>query len=162
MFQYAEADLNGLIDSGTITTLSPGPSYPEYPTRFLNDPQSSKDGNPIIQVPLADDRPRRWTWARYWGTVPGYTQLYSDLLQLQFNLRLKETPAKSEWVFLKEDVSNNWGKLEFSGGTWTLNEDFIRVKVIDVSQNVASHGGIVQYTDMYIEFLVDDSTFNVF
>jgi hypothetical protein len=162
-FQYAEADINGIIDSGTMTTLSPGPTYIEYPdTRFINTTHVSRDGNPVVQAALKDGRIRSWVWARYRPTVPRYDELFEEILQLQAKLRTNEDPVKSEWVFLKEDVTENFGKLNFSGGIWSYVADYMRVKVIDVTQNVASEGGIVRYDITRLTFVIDDDNFNIY
>jgi hypothetical protein len=161
-FQIAESQTGGIIDSGTIATLSPGPTYVEYPTKFDNTIRFSKDGNPTIQAPLKDARVRHWVWRRYRPTVPGYENLFSQLLQLQYKLRLTEDTPKPPWVFLKEDVSENFSPLQFSGGTWSVLDDFVRVKVVDVTQNVARQGGIVIYEETRLSFVVDDSNWNTF
>jgi hypothetical protein len=161
-FYYAEANDSGLINSGTMTLLSPSPTYVEYPNKFETTVHVSRDGNAIVQAPMKDSRSRSWVWAGYRATVPGYESLFSELLQLHYKLRQNETPAKTPWVFLKEDVSNNLGVLEFAAGTWSVNEDYVRVKVIDVTQNVASQGGIVKYGDTRLTFVIDDASWNHF
>ena len=161
-FYYAEADGDGLIDSGTMTELSPGPTFPRYPERFNTTVHTSRDGNPVTQAPLKDKSERHWVWEGYKPTVPGYTNVFEELLQLQYKLRLTESPPKSPWVFLKEDVTENFGKLVFGGGLWTFSADYIRVKVTNVSQNVSPQGGVVRYGDMKMTFYVDDATFNLF
>lgn len=160
-FQYAEADIDGLIDSGTITTLSPGPTYVEYPdTRFETTVHISADGNPVTQASMKDSRTRKWIWARYRPIVPRYEDTFNDLLQLHYKLRLNA--SKSPWVFLKEDVTENFGKLVYGGGVWSFTADFIRVKVIDVTQNVAPQGGTVIYGTTELTFVIDDAAWNMF
>ncbi|MBU8921010.1 MAG: hypothetical protein KOO63_04225 [Bacteroidales bacterium] len=161
-FYVAEADSAGLINLGTASLLTPGPTYPDYPNRFETTTHVSQDGNVVVQAPLKDERIRHWVWKNYRYTVNRYPALFSQLLQLHYKLRLQEDTPKSPWVFLKEDVSNNFGKLEFAAGVWTLNEDYIRVKVVDVTQNVAHEGGNVKYDETRLSFVIDDNTWNVF
>lgn len=160
-FQYALADANGLMDSGTIATLSPGPTFTEYPTeQFKTTIHVSVDGNPVTQSFVKDDRPRKWVWQNYRETVPGYTSMYNSLLQLHYKLRL--LAGDSPWVFLKEDVTDMFGKYEYAGGTWSFTSGWIRVKVIDVFQEIRQRGGRVVYDTSGITFVIDDSTFNMF
>lgn len=93
-FFIAESDLAGLIVSGTIVQLSPGPTFVDYPEKFANEIRFSKDGNPIIQSPLKDSRPRQWIWTRYRDSVKGYISLYNQLLNYQYKLRTKFFPCQ--------------------------------------------------------------------
>lgn len=161
-FQIAEADLTGVIDSGTIYTLYPGPTYVDYPPRFEHNVRVSRDGNPIIQAPLSDGRVRKWVWQRYRFDTPRYTTLFNKILNLQYKLRLLATPAKSEYVFLKEDVSENLSPLAWGGGVWAESDGWIRVKVTNVTQNVAHQGGKVIYEETVMEFVIADPTWNTF
>jgi len=161
-FWTASADTAGLIDSGTIEILSPAPTYVEYPDRFDHTIKDSQDGNPVIQAPLVDNRPRRWIWTRYRPDTRQYSTTFDKLWNLHWKLRLEATPAKSEWVYLKEDVTGNLDKRVWNAGQWEHQNDFVRVKVVDVTQNVAREGGTVKYDETVLEFLIDDSAWTNF
>jgi len=161
-FQIAEADLNGQLDSGTIATLSPGPTFVRYPERFEHTLHVSVDGNPAIQAPMADGRVRSWVWRRYRYDTPKYEGLYNQLLNLQYSLRLKATPSKNEHVFVKEDVTENLSKLNWTGSVWEHLTDWVRVKVTNVTQNVAEQGGKVIYEETKMDFVISDTNWNTF
>ena len=52
-FQVAGADLFGNIDSGTIRSLSPGPSVVQYPDFFDQKGLVTKDGRVVMSRPDA-------------------------------------------------------------------------------------------------------------
>jgi len=161
-FSIAEADSVGAIMSGTISTLTPGPSLVEYPERFTNDVRYSKDGNPIIQAPLKDGRPRSWIWKRYRNTVPKYSTLYNQLLNYQYHLRQLATPPKSPWVYVRDTETNNLSFRQWNGTTWTEINTWVRVKVIMVTQQVGEGGGPAVYDTTTFTFVIDDPAWNGF
>ena len=160
-FHYAEADLNGLINSGTITDIHPHPLFVDYPNTFENISFTSKDGNALVQHGDSDGRTRRWVWRGYSTDTPGYAKLVDSLLQLQFSLRESLLTVKSPWVFLKEDVTGNLNKVVLSGTTWIESPDYVRVKVLSVSETVRGSGN-VKYDTMELAFKIDDDTWNRF
>ena len=160
-FHYAEADLNGLINSGTITDIHPHPVSVAYPETFENTSLTSKDGNALVQHGDADSRIRQWIWRGYSSDTPGYTRLIDSLLQLQSSLREKLSTPKSPWIFLKEDVTGNLNKLVLSGVTWIESVDYVRVKVLSVTETI-TRSGIVKYDTTTLSFKIDDDTWNRF
>lgn len=160
MFQYAEATLLGVINSGTITQLSPAPTTVEYPINFDHKTTPASDARVVINPSLLDSRARRWVWRRYRPSVNNYESMYNILLNFQHKLR--EQAGKSPFVFLKEDISKNLDRLNLNGVVWERQADFVRVRVVDVSQHVAGEGGNVTYDSTVMEFIIDDSVWNVF
>jgi hypothetical protein len=162
MFRIASADLNGIIDSGTIETLSPGPTFVEYPESFDNNPVVSQDGNVVVQAPIKDSRPRHWVWQNYKFDIPRYDALYVKLYNLQTKLRVGASPAKSEWVFLYEDVTDELSTRAWGGTEWTKSPAWVRVKVFNVTRQIRRSGGKVTYDDTRLSFIIDDATWNAF
>ena len=161
-FHVAEADSLGLIMSGTMVQLVPGPTYVEYPPKFTNEVRFSKDGAPIVQSPLKDGRPRTWIWRRYRSKVPGYDALYNRLLNYQHRLRETSTPPKSPWVWIRDTESGNLTYKQWDGTKWIEVETWVRVKVTLVSQNIAQQGGPAVYEDTVFQFVIDDPAWNLF
>lgn len=148
--------------SGTITQLFPGPTYVVYPEKILSTIKSSKDGNPIIQAPVKDPRPRMWVWKRYRDSVPGYSDLYNKLLNYMYKLRISSIPVKSAWVYLRETETKNLTKFQWNGTKYVEISDWVRVKVVNVSQEIAQQGGYAVYDSTTLTFHIDDPTFNGF
>ncbi len=161
-FHFAYATGAGLIDSGSMTDLHPHPITVDYPPTFEKTSLQSKDGNAIVQRGSADTRIRRWVWPGMTLTTPRYAKLFEQLLTLQVSLRERFTPPESPWVFLKEDVTGELNKLTLSGQTWVEQSDYIRVKVVSVTEKLASKGGNVKYASVEIAFYIDDDTWNRF
>ena len=161
-FWIAEADTSGNIASGTISLLNPGPTFVRYPEKFTYETRHAKDGNTIIQIPLKDGRERSWVWTRYRSSVPKYDTLYNELLNYHHRLRETSTPAKSPWVWVKDTESGNLTYKEWSGGTWIEVETWVRVKVIQVTQNIAQQGGFAVYDETILTFVIDDNVWNLF
>lgn len=161
-FSVAESDLNGAIISGTISVLTPGPTYVRYPEKFTNEVRYSKDGNPIIQSPLKDGRPRTWVWTRYRSSVPQYDNLYNKLLNYQHRLRESSLPAKSPWVYVKDTETGNLTYKSWNGTKWIEIETWVRVRVVSVTQNIAQQGGYAVYDETLFNFVVDDPSWNLF
>lgn len=161
-FWVAEADANGAIMSGTILQLSPGPMYVTYPDKFTNEVRYSKDGTPIVQTPLRDGRERTWVWKRYRSSVPKYDTLYNNLLNYHHRLRETASPAKSPWVWVRDTETGNLTYKTWSAGKWVETETWVRVKVIQVTQNIAQQGGFAVYEDTLFKFVIDDPVWNLF
>src|SRR5258706_10143399 len=140
-FFVAESDLNGAIQSGTISQLVPGPTWVSYPDRFVNEVRVSKDGAVIVQAPLKDMRPRSWIWKRYRSSVPKYDTLYNQLLNYQYRMRQSAIPFKSPWVYIKDTESGNLTFKQWNGTKWVEVETWVRVKVTQVTQTIAEQGG---------------------
>lgn len=131
-----------------------------YPEKFINDTQIGKVGDATIHRPLKDSRERQWVWEGLRPNTPGYSGLY-DLL-INFQVRLRLNAGKPVWMFLKEDVSNNLTKLSWNGTSFDEVADFVRVKVIDVSQSPsADNMGYVRYSTRMV-FVIDDTLWNNF
>lgn len=159
-FYIAQSYTNGLMNSGTIELLSPGPTYVDYPPRYAHNVLISVDGSAVIQAPLADGRTRSWVWERYRIATPGYLALFNKLHNLQYKLRI--SASQSPYVYLKEDVTDNLAKLSWDGDSWEHVNDWVRVKVTNVTQDVASQGGPVVYGATRMEFVIDDSSWNAY
>lgn len=161
-FFIAEANLDGTINSGTINQLLIGPTYVEYPDRFVNEVRTSKDGYSIVQSPLKDTRPRSWVWTRYRSSVPKYDTVYNQLLNYQYKMRQSSTPVKSPWVWVKDTETGNLTYKQWNGTKWIEVETWVRVKVIQVTQNIARQGGYAVYDETRMTFSIDDATWNNF
>src|ERR1041385_1492730 len=124
-FQIAESNSLGQIMSGTIITLSPGPTWISYPDHFYNTVKTSKDGNAIVQVPVKDARPRRWVWSNYRSSVPKYNDLFQQIIN--FHYKFRQNQGKSPWVYIRDTESLNLGYINLSGTTWVeASNDFIQ------------------------------------
>lgn len=161
-FSVAEADINGLIQSGTISQLIPGPTYVTYPEKFTNEIRFSRDGSAIVQAPLKDGRPRTWVWKRYRSSVPRYDTLYNQLLNYQYKLRETSTPPKSPWVWVRDTESGNLTYKQWNGTKWVEVETWVRVKVTSVTQNIAQAGGPAVYEETLFTWTIDDPVWNLF
>lgn len=159
-FYVASSDLNGLIVSGTITQLSPAPTWVDYPERFVNTVRFSKDGAPVVQAPLKDSRPRTWIWKRYRSSVPHFDTLYNLLLNYQYKLR--QATGQSPWVYVRDTESGNLTFRTQNGNTFTENASWVRVKVIQVTKNLAQQGGPAVWEDTKFVWVIDDPTWNLF
>lgn len=159
-FKIAEALTSGLIDSGTIQTLNPGPTYTDYPERFNVEAKTSKDGGVVLQYPPNDARVRHWIWENYKFDIPKYDALYNTLLNLHSKLRLTASPPKNEYVFLYEDVTEEFSPLAYAGGVWDESNDFVRVKVVAVTREVRKSGGKATYDITRLSFVISDPNWN--
>ena len=161
-FYTAESDTAGNIQSGTITQLNPGPTWVEYPDKFDNEVRYSKDGNSIIQSPLKDSRPRAWVWRRYRQSISKYVSLYNLLLNLQYRNRITSPAAKSPWIYVKDTETNNLTYRQWNGTKWIESEDWVRVKVTQVTQQIAAQGGQAVYDETKFTWVIDDPRWNFF
>lgn len=159
-FHFAYATSAGLINSGSMTDLHPHPVTVDYPSTFEKTTLKSKDGNAIIQRGSVDTRTRKWVWPAVTLTTPRYAKLFETLLTLQVSVR--ERSSASPWVYLKEDVTNNFNKLVLSGQTWIEQSDYVRVKVISATEKLTRKGGNVKYDSVELVFYIDDDTWNRF
>lgn len=158
----AEANLDGTINSGTISQLVPQPTYVDYPDRFTNEIRTSKDGYTIVQAPIKDTRPRSWIWKRYRSSVPKYDNLWNQIFNYQYRVRQNAIPAKSPWVYVKDTESGNLTFRQWNGTKWIEFETWVRVKVTQVTQNVAQQGGPTVWEDTKLTFIIDDNSWNNF
>jgi len=161
-FSVADSDLLGNIIPATTVILNPGPTYVIYPDKFDNVVRTSKDGSIIIQTPSKDSRTRKWVWRNYKTTVPKYNQLFQNLLNYHYKLRIGQTPAKSPWVYVQDTETLNLGTRTFSGGVWTESNTLWRAKVVQVTQNIAQQGGYPTYAETIFEFYIDDPNYGNF
>lgn len=161
-FWIAESEGNGTIYSGSISILSPAPTFVRYPDKFTIEPRTSRDGNPILQTPVRDTRPRQWVWKRYMSEYEGYDKLYNKLLNYQERLRETATPPKPPWMWLKEDSSGNLTFRQWNGTTWVETVSWVRVLITQVTQNVADQIGHTVWEELILEFVIDDPVFNLY
>lgn len=161
-FSIADSDLFGAIVPASTVILNPGPTYVIYPDHFENVVRTSKDGNVIVQTPAKDSRTRKWVWRNYKTVVPKYTQLFQQLLNYHYKLRINATPAKAPWVFVQDTETLNLGNKTWNGTLWVEAPTFFRVKVVQVTQNIAQQGGYPTYAETVFEFYIDDPNFNNF
>lgn len=159
-FQVAGANLFGNIDSGTIRSLSPGPSIVQYPDFFDQKGIVTKDGRVVMSRPIKDSRTRSWIWSGYRFDILNYDVWYNDLLNLHY--RLREQAGLDPHVFLKEPTSKDLFRFIETGGLWVRTPFFVRTKVIHVSQFVSRKGGKTKYEETVIKFIIDDPTWNAF
>jgi hypothetical protein len=158
-FYVASSDSNGNIVSGTLTQLSPGPTYVSYPDKFYNVVRTAKDGSAIIQTPLVDGRPRHWVWKNYKQTVPNYNQLYQQLLQYHYKWRLNA--GSSPWVYVQDTETLNLEYQNLSAGTWVETANVVQVKVTQVTQNLLPQSGLPSY-DLTFSFIITDQRYQDF
>jgi len=161
-FSVAEADTFGNIIPSTAAVLSIFPTYTIYPDRFDNVVRTSKDGSIIIQTPTKDSRTRKWIWRNYKTTVPKYNALFQQLLNYHYKLRITATPPKSPWIFVQDTDTLNFGTLSWNGTVWVETPQFFRVKVVQVTQNIAQQAGYPTYAETVFEFYIDDPNWNNF
>jgi hypothetical protein len=171
MFEYAEANTDGTINTGTITKLLP-PSEVSYSSvGFTSAQRVSRDGNVILQLPTRDTRERSWIWINYRKRLPDmaksshfsrYEELWNALVNLQYDRRLKFTPAKSEYVYLREDETGDFDRLVLNGSTWEPETAYVRAKILQVTRDTLTKGGLVVYPRTIMTFVLDDDNWNVF
>lgn len=140
----------------TTLTLFPGPTEVEYPERRSFKMQMTQDGAPVVQRPLRDGRVRRWVWKRYRPSVATYENQWATLLTLEYRHRLQNNlhPVVEIW----EDTTPEGGFARMSGATkvWT------KVRFLRVDRISAKGGGRITYDDSFIEFVIDDPTYQGF
>ena len=161
-FYIAESNENGLIVSGSITQLFPAPSLVRYPEKFITSSRTSRDGNPIVQSPFRDSRPRQWVWQRYSSDVINYDIMYNRLLNYHNKTRQTATPPLSPWVYVKEDSSGNLTYRQWNGSVWIEIATWVKVLVTQVTQNVADQPGHTVWNELVLEFTLEDPVFNLF
>jgi len=161
-FSVAEADTFGNIIPSTAAVLIIAPTYVVYPDRFDNVVRTSKDGSIIIQTPTKDSRTRKWVWRNYKTTVPKYNALFQQLFNYQYKLRITATPPKSPWIFVQDTETLNLGSRTWDGTNWIVGPQFFRVKVVQVTQNIAQQAGYPTYGETIFEFYIDDPNYNDF
>lgn len=159
-FFVALSDSFGNILPATTVQLSPGPTYVQYPDHFDSVVRTSKDGSIIIQTPSKDSRTRKWVWRNYKTNVPKYTQLYNQLLQFHYKLRI--AAGLSPWVYVQDTETGNLTTVSLVAGIWTQTTPLLRSKVVQVTQNIAPQSGLPTYGETIFEFYVDDPNFNDF
>jgi len=159
-FSVADSDSFGNIVNGSAVTLIIQPTYVQYPDKFDNVVRTSKDGSIIVQTPTKDSRTRKWFWRNYKSNTPKYNALFSQILQFDYKLRLAQ--GKSPWVYVQDTETLNLGVRTFNGTIWVESFPFIRVKVVQVTQNIAQQSGYPTYGETVFEFYIDDPSFNNF
>lgn len=159
-FSVAECDLSGNLLPATAAVLSIAPTYVLYPDKFNNVVRTSKDGSIIIQTPSKDSRTRKWVWRNYKTTVPKYNALFQQLLNYQYKLRINATPPKAPWIFVQDTETLNLVSRTWNGTVWVEAPQFFRVKVVQVTQNLAQQAGYPTYSETIFEFYIDDPNWN--
>jgi hypothetical protein len=158
-FWVAEADLNGNILMTTAVRLNPGPTTVRYPDRFAMEVITAEDGTTTVKGALKDGRVRSWVWKRYKSTVPKYDVLYNKLLNYHYKLRQKSSPTKSPYVYIKDTESGNLTIKSWSTDHWVETEPWIRVKILQVSRDIAP-GGRTLFEETVFSFVIDDQQWN--
>lgn len=158
-FFVAESNLDGTMNSGTTQQLLIAPTYVLYPDHFDNVIRTSRDGNTIVQTPSRDSRTRKWVWRNYKTIVPKYNQLFSQLLNYHYKLRIGASPPKAPWVYLQDTETLNLVTRTWNGTIWVETPTFFKAKVIQVTQNIAPQSGYPTYGETTFEFYIDDPSY---
>ena len=158
-FWIAEADANGNILMSTAQRLNPGPTTVRYPDRFIAELRHSKDGTTVPKGLIKDGRLRSWIWKRYKSTVPKYDTLYNRLLNYQYKLRQKASPAKSPYVYIRDTESGNLTIRFWTGNHWIEIEPWVKVRVVQVNR-VPAAGGQTVFDETEFSFVIDDNNWN--
>lgn len=135
--------------AATTLTLLPGPTDVEYPETRQMKVTSTQDGGHVVQRPLRDSRPRRWTWKGYGPNLPVYENQWQALRALEYRTRLEA----GVWpiVEVREDVVGEGGL-----SSWT------KVKLLRVERVTRKGGGGVVYEDSFLEFVIVDPSYTGF
>lgn len=150
-FWYARSNSNGTRNAATETLILPSPTYPVYSERFPYTIQKSA-GRGIRQRVKLNPEEFRWVWENYRPTVPRYESLYWDLFNLQSHIL--EANGDSPYVWLKEDVTLNFGK--YNSTTDRIEPDWVRVVVTYVGRTEPDSGGKIYYPTTELRFTIDD------
>lgn len=146
MFEVRYKDEQG---NNVTRVLTPGPTETEYPDRRLFTSRQTQDGNVVIQRPLRDPRPRKWSWKGYRAYMPQYQALWELLVQLEYRYRVQHN---LEPLIEIRDTTTGEGGFE----------EFTRVKVIQVTRNTRPGGGFVTYESTDMEFVIVDDRYKGF
>ena len=148
--RYADAS-NNLIERA----LTPAPNAVDYPDQALYKILTTQDGNVIVQRPLRDARPRKWTWRGYGQPDADYVALWSFLQSMSYRARMNQalTPTIDIW----EDTTGSGGfdKLDSLG-----NKVYTTVKVLQVTRT-PSGPGPMRY-ESSITFYIEDENYDAF
>lgn len=153
-FWISGADTNGDYTSANDVTISPGPTHPEYGERFPYSLHETSAGAAVKQKLKKNPKELKWIWAGYGPSVPQYETLYWVLFNNQDHIRVSE--GKSPYVYLKEDVTGNFGK--YSTTTDKIEAEWVRCIITYVGRKERKGGGQIYYDETEVRFVIADST----
>jgi hypothetical protein len=157
-FTVSLSDLDGLRDTESEFTLTPGPTTVEYGTsRYKYNIIETDAGVGIQQRTKLNATEMKWVWSGYGVEVPYYENLYNTLFALQASVR--KLKNLSPFVYLKEDVSLEFGK--YNDTTTVVEPAWIRVLVTHVHRVASKGGGKVRYDTTELRFIIADPTITI-
>jgi hypothetical protein len=153
----------------TTVKLTPRPTEVDYPEKRLMKTRTTKDGAVVVQRPMADARPRRWTWKGYRPVeaLAAFESLWALLESLETKT-LWERGAGDGTVEIWDGESTIGGFDRLSNPFQPpdlvnyTNLVFTRVKFIQVDRKVRKGGGPVIWDEATVEFVLADDTFSSF
>lgn len=155
-FYIAESTLTGEFFAGTERELVPGPSYPDYTAaadRFEYTLHKSDSGAVVQQRARGGGAELKWIWQNHGPNVPGYEDLYWDVL-FSSQVHVRKMMGKSPYVFLKEDVSGNLGV--YDPITREGTADWVRCLVYYAGRTERQQGGPVLFDITELRFVIAD------
>jgi hypothetical protein len=149
-----------------IDILIPGPTEVEYPDTREHNIQKTEDGAVVIQRPLRDSRMRSWSWVGYRPTVPNYENLFASLKSLE--ARQRQIDGLNPVIQIWENESVGEGGFDQTiddldpdliGYT---NIEWVQVKFTQVHRKSQKGGGLVKYDNTFVEFYVEEPSWENF
>lgn len=164
LIRYSTDDAPGSVY--TVLDLSPGPTDVDYPDFREYNARSTQDQAVVIQRALKDARPRSWIWLNYRPTIPGYESQWQTFLTLEARTRSQNN--KNPVIQIWENETGNAGG--FGETTDGLDPDLVgytniqwtEVKFLQVSRRVRQGGGVVAYSESFIQFQITDPAWENF
>lgn len=149
-----------------VVSLRPRPTTVDYPESRLLRTRTSKDGNTIVQRPMRDPRPRKWTWEKYRSNVPLYESQWQFLASLECQARWDAGLADTSIEIWENDsLTGGFDKLTDENSadliTYT-NLNWTRVQVLQATRTIRQGGGSVVYEQSIFEFVIDDDFYTSF
>jgi hypothetical protein len=154
--KYTARDGNGILQTYE-QVLFPRPTEIDYPETRLYTSKTTEDGAVVVQRPMADSRPRKWTWKNYPSILPVYENQWKLLETLEYRTRLNNN--LSGHVELWEDTSGIGGFTRLDGSG---NRVYTKVKILQAHRTPRQGGGLMTYDESTLEFVVDDVTYTGF
>lgn len=140
-FWVSSADAAGVRIAGFDELLSPGPSAIETPVEPAGRFVETSGGVVVKQQPSKDPRRRAWVWER----LPSYRESWITHIQRLESLLATTRRARglSPWVFLKDDVTDEFRIQRFVSGSATgVTSSTLTDTSKSLVVNVAKYGTI--------------------
>lgn len=154
MFQIRWKDTSG--GAYTTLTLRPAPFDVEYPDDRDYKETKTQDGKTLVQRPLIDTRARKWIWDNFPQRLTTFWDQWQILKGLEYRTRLDAN--KWPYVGIFED------EMGFGGFDRTVSGSpvFTQVKILKAQLKHLKGKTLPQYDAPFIEFVVEDPTFQGF